>query len=310
MSVYSYFYEMEFSIHLMTYNCEKFVSQCLQSIVEQKTNFPFEIVIGDDASTDKTIEIIKSYMNHHDNIYVKIHEKNIGILRNFIDTFNRCSGKYIFDIAGDDWLSNENALQLLYDKLEDNPSFGFVDSGYSCYFQKTKKIIPFKNAKNLEATKAEYIQRHKLNGTLLMGLCYRKSAVDKHVNFEDYLKKKFDYEDYPIITDLVFNSDFGFVNSQLSVYRQHRESHSKHNKSGLKVMLYFAKKYNYSEEEVEKIHQNYNNQMLHNASLRSDKKAGRKHYKPFRQPVLRNFVYFLSSQSNMARKFFNLFRKI
>ena len=72
----------------------------------------------------------------------------------------------------------------------------------------------------------------------------------------------------------------------------------------------FAKKYNYSEEEVEKIHQNYNNQMLHNASLRSDKKAGRKHYKPFRQPVLRNFVYFLSSQSNMARKFFNLFRKI
>ena len=42
---------MEFSIHLMTYNCEKFVSQCLQSIVEQKTNFPFEIVIGDDAST-------------------------------------------------------------------------------------------------------------------------------------------------------------------------------------------------------------------------------------------------------------------
>ena len=108
----------------------------------------------------------------------------------------------------------------------------------------------------------------------------------------------------------MFNSDFGFVNSQLSVYRQHRESHSKHNKSGLKVMLYFAKKYNYSEEVVEKIHQNYNKQMLHNASLRSDKKAGRKHYKPFRQPVLRNFVYFLSSQSNMARKFFNLFRKI
>ena len=72
LSVYSYFYEMEFSIHLMTYNCEKFVSQCLQSIVEQKTNFPFEIVIGDDASTDKTIEIIKSYMNHHENINVKI----------------------------------------------------------------------------------------------------------------------------------------------------------------------------------------------------------------------------------------------
>ena len=50
-------------------------------------------------------------------------------------------GKYIFDIAGDDWLSNVNALQLLYNKLEDNPSFGFVDSGYSCYYEKTKKNI-------------------------------------------------------------------------------------------------------------------------------------------------------------------------
>lgn len=301
---------MEFSIHLMTYNCEKFVSQCLQSIVEQKTNFPFEIIIGDDASTDRTVEIIKSYMDHYDNIDIKIHEKNIGILNNFIDTLNRCNGKYIFDIAGDDWLSNLNALQMLFNKLEHNPSFGFVDSGYSCYFQRSKKIIPFKNFKNLDATKSEYIKRHKVYGTLLMGLCYRKSAIDEHVNFEEYVEKGFDFEDYPIITDLVFNTDFGFVNSQLSVYRQHRESRSKYNQSGLKVMLYFAEKYKYSKEEVEKIHQAHNKQILHNASLRSDKKAGRKHYKPFRQPVLRNFVYFLSSQSNLIRVFFNLFRKI
>ena len=82
-----------------------------------------------------------------------------------------------------------------------------------------------------------------MNGTLLMGLCYRKSAIDEHVNFEEYVEKGFDFEDYPIITDLVFNTDFGF-NSQLSVYRQHRESHSKYNQSGLKVMLYLLKNTN------------------------------------------------------------------
>ena len=80
--------------------------------------------------------------------------------------------------------------------------------------------------------------------------------------------------------------------------------------SHLRVKLYFAKKYNYSRDEIEKIHQVYDKQMLHNASLTSDKKLGRKHYKPFRQPILRNLVYFLSSQSHLARKFFNLFRKI
>ena len=74
--------------------------------------------------------------------------------------------------------------------------------------------------------------------------------------------------------------------------------------------LYFAEKYNYSKAEVTKIHQVHDEHILHNASLTSNKKSGRQHYKPFRRPILRNFVYFVSSQSHVARKFFNLFRKI
>ena len=105
------------------------------------------------------------------------------------------------------------------------------------------------------------------------------------------------------------NSDFGLI-PKYSVYRKHRDSHSHQADSYLRAKLYFAKKYNYSKAEVTKIHQIHDNHMLHNASLISDKKSGCQHYKPLRRPILRNFVYFLSSQSHLARKFFTLFRKI
>ena len=301
---------MKLSVHILTYNSDKFISKCLDSIIKQKTSFQFDIVIGDDASSDKTVKIINSYINKHDKIKLKIHDSNLGVLNNFIDTLQRCNGKYIFDIAGDDWLSDSNALQTLVDELDRNPSFSFVDSGFDCYYERSGKIRPFVNKNILISTKEDYISRHKLYGTSLMGCCFRKSSIKKHVNFDEYRKQQIDFEDYPILTDLMMNSDFGLIPTVLSVYRKHRDSHSHQADSYLRAKLYFAEKYNYSKEEVTKIHQIHDDHMLHNASLISDKKSGRQHYKPKRQPILRNFVYYLSSQSHLARRFFTLFRKI
>ena len=63
---------MKLSVHILTYNSDKFISKCLDSILEQKTSFQFDIVIGDDASTDKTVKIINSYTNIHDKIKLNI----------------------------------------------------------------------------------------------------------------------------------------------------------------------------------------------------------------------------------------------
>jgi hypothetical protein len=143
-----------------------------------------------------------------------------------------------------------------------------------------------------------------------MGCCYRKSSIEKYVDFDEYRNQQIDFEDYPILTDLMMNSDFGLIPKVLSIYRKHRDSHSHKADSYLRSKLYFAEKYNYSKTEVTKIHQVHDGHMLHNASLTSDKKTGRNHYKPLRRPILRNFVYFVSSQSHLARRFFTLFRKI
>ncbi|MGB2503270.1 MAG: glycosyltransferase family 2 protein [Flavobacteriaceae bacterium] len=301
---------IKLSVHMMTYNCEKYIDQSLKSVLRQKTTFPFEVIISDDASTDKTYQIITDIAEKYDFIKPYQNKNNLGILKNFLTTLQRCKGEYVFDLAGDDWLSDPYALQTLVDELDQNPSFSFVDSGFDCYYQRSGKIKSFVNKNIVTSAKEEYIVRHKIYGTSFMGCCYRKSSIEKYVNFDEYRKQQIDFEDYPILTDLMMNSDFGLIPKVLSVYRKHRDSHSHKADSYLKVKLYFAEKYNYSKTEVTKIHQVHDEHMLHNASLTSNKKTGRKHYKPLRRPILRNFVYFVSSQSHLARRFFTLFRKI
>ena len=61
------------------------------------------------------------------------------MLNNFIDTLKRCNAEYVYDIAGDDWLSDPHALQTLVDELDQNPNFSFVDSGFDCYYQRTRR---------------------------------------------------------------------------------------------------------------------------------------------------------------------------
>jgi glycosyltransferase involved in cell wall biosynthesis len=301
---------IKLSVHMMTYNCENYIDQSLKSVLRQKTTFPFEIIISDDASTDKTYQIVTTIAEKHDFIKPHQNKDNLGVLKNFVTTLHRCQGEYVFDLAGDDWLSDPYALQTLVDELDQNPSFSFVDSGFDCYYQRSGKIKSFVNKSILKSAKAAYIARHKIYGTSFMGCCYRKSSIEKYVYFDEYRNQQIDFEDYPILTDLMMNSEFGLIPKVLSVYRKHRDSHSHQADSYLRAKLYFAKKYNYSKTEVKKIHQIHDDYMLHNASLISDKKSGRQHYKPLRQPILRNFVYFLSSQSHLAQRFFTLFRKI
>ncbi len=301
---------MKLSVHMMTFNCEKYIEQSLKSVLRQKTTFPFEVIISDDASTDKTYQIITDIAGKHDFIKPRQNKVNLGILKNFVATLQRCKGEYVFDLAGDDWLSDPYALQTLVDELDQNPSYSFVDSGFDVFHERTGKAKPFFNKKIVTGTKDNYKEFQKIYGNFLMGCCFRKKMLINLVDFDRYIEYGIDYEDYPILTDLVLNSDFGFIPKVLSVYRKHRLSHSNNTESFLKTKLFFADKYGFSKQEIQKIYNAHHNHQLHNAGLISDKKSGRKHYKPFRQPVLRSFVYFLSSQSHLARKFFNLFRKI
>lgn len=109
------------SIILTSFNHEKYLAQAIDGILSQTASFTYEIVIGDDASTDNSVSIIMDFANRFPEIVIPIiRTLNLGGSKNFTDLFRRCRGKYITFIDGDDFWTDSNKLQTQYDYLEDN----------------------------------------------------------------------------------------------------------------------------------------------------------------------------------------------
>lgn len=91
------------SVCIATYNQENYIGQCIDSIIANTSGFTYEIIIGDDASTDATPEIIRKYQSNHPNTIKHIRQKeNSGTCKNLLDTHKAASGVYIAHIDGDD----------------------------------------------------------------------------------------------------------------------------------------------------------------------------------------------------------------
>jgi glycosyltransferase involved in cell wall biosynthesis len=112
------------SVHLLTYNHAKFIRQSVESVINQKTNFKYEIIIGDDCSTDGTSQIVREYESKYpDLIKVVSGEKNCGPQPNSIRILENCNGKYMAALEGDDYWIDPYKLQKQADFMESNPDF-------------------------------------------------------------------------------------------------------------------------------------------------------------------------------------------
>jgi len=112
------------SVAMITYNHEKYVKDALEGILMQDVDFDYEIVIGEDASTDNTAKILKQYQQKYPNKFkITFHQGNVGMMNNFIQTLNSCTGKYIALCEGDDYWIDSKKLQVQIDFLENNEDF-------------------------------------------------------------------------------------------------------------------------------------------------------------------------------------------
>ncbi len=115
------------SINCITYNHEAYIRNALEGFLMQKTNFTFEILIHDDASTDQTANIIRQYENEYPGIIKPIYQKEnqyskkVDISEQF--QYSRTLGKYTAICEGDDYWIDPLKLQKQVDFLEDNPEF-------------------------------------------------------------------------------------------------------------------------------------------------------------------------------------------
>lgn len=141
------------SVVTITYNHEKFIKQALDSFLSQKTNFDFEVIIGDDCSTDSTQKILKEYQKEHPKIIKLIlNKKNVGAMKNYFNTLSKVKGKYVAICDGDDYWCDDEKLQKQFDFLDANPEFSICFHQTRVFFEdgsKKDEISPTKDFKSV-----------------------------------------------------------------------------------------------------------------------------------------------------------------
>ena len=311
---------MLLSVHLITYNNEQHIEETLISILKQEVDFEYEIVIGDDCSTDNTLEIIKQFSVAHPNL-LKVHknETRLGILKNFKTTLDRCTGKYVFDIAGDDYLNTANVLQKFVNTFKTNPDAGFIDCGYDRYDENSRKTSSFINRPIISASTDNYTEALKLGQISPVGLCYNKEKLLQHVDFDRYIGMGISIEDYPILVDLAMNSTIIRLDESLVTYRSHEDSYS--HKKDFDHMLaqrnemkelfdYFGNKYTFSKGIVDSYYQQHYKQLLFLAGYFHNKRLGKEVYNKIKPKSLKDHIHYWASQSSTLRKLIGLRKKI
>ena len=117
------------SVFILTYNQEQFIAQTIESIVTQKTSFRYQLVIGEDASQDKTLEICRSFRERYpEKIKLLASPQNLGLIANFMHTLKECKGAYIAICDGDDYWTDPLKLQKQVDFLKQHSDYKIVYS--------------------------------------------------------------------------------------------------------------------------------------------------------------------------------------
>lgn len=115
---------MKVSVLMLAYNHEDFIAQALSSVLMQEVNFDYEIVVGEDFSTDATRSVLLDFLEKYPGkIKVILHDRNVGMHANFASVLKACSGEYVAILEADDFWTDSGKLQKQVDLMERDKSF-------------------------------------------------------------------------------------------------------------------------------------------------------------------------------------------
>lgn len=280
------------SVKMITYNHAPYISQAIEGVLMQKTNFPFELVIGEDCSTDGTREIVLDYQKRYSNIIrIITSEKNVGAKRNSLRAIKACRGKYIAFCEGDDYWHHPNKLQKQINYLEKNPKCGLVLCDCDIHDVKSNKII-----KNINYQKGF---KSQLNLTIdylvgdwelikwTCGALARKDLIISLIEKDSYLylNENFLMGDLQLWAEIASISEVTYFPESLATYRVLTESASRSKDikktlefilSGLEIRMYLCDKHKLPSFIREKIEFFWCDYALKLAFYKKDGKLGEK----------------------------------
>ena len=222
------------SICCTTYNHVEYIKEALDGFLMQKTNFKFEICIGEDESSDGTREICIDYSKKYPDI-IKLflrQRKDVMYIHgyptgryNFIQTLNMCEGKYIAFCEGDDYWIDPYKLQKQVDFLEKKNDYGMVFTDGSLLYMDSNRFISSRYRN--ENVYTDYVFEHliKKNYISTLTVCAHKKLLDQGI--EILSNKKWLMGDYPLWLSIAKTHKIGFINEITSVHRFLKESASR-----------------------------------------------------------------------------------
>lgn len=123
--------DIKVSISVLSYKHGPYVRKCLDSLLAQKVNFKYEIVVGEDNSQDGTREILLEYKEKYPDMFtLLLNDENMGTARNNHNIKLHCRGQYIATCESDDFWIDENKLQRQVDFLDQHPEYVGIGSNY------------------------------------------------------------------------------------------------------------------------------------------------------------------------------------
>ena len=303
--------ELMFSVSLITYNQEEYIAQTIESIVNQKHDYPYELIIGDDASHDRTPEIIREYAEKYPDIIKLIfNQSNMGILKNFSNVLSHCKGKYIMECAGDDWwLPGKVQKQISF--MEENSDVGM------CY----GKVQAYKSGR--KSAEFEGIKRETFDELLYKGniipavtVCYKRELYENYVKEIKPETQNWLMEDYPMWLYMSHESKIRFLNEKFACYRILPCSAS-HNTNNIEKALAFQKSFwniqdffsrRYFDKQFEPFNEHYSRALIYVSE--KNMKLARKEFLQSGINDLKTRIYVAVCSSGILFMMYRLYMKI
>lgn len=210
--------EIFVSIKCAVYNHEQYIRQCLEGFVMQKTNFRFEAIVHDDASTDGSVAIIREYAEKYPHIIKPIYEtenqysKRDGSLTRIMNA--ACKGKYIAVCEGDDYWIDPLKLQKQVDFMEAHPDYGLI-YGKARVFNQAKNKYEIRNTGKERKSYEDLLIKGNAIPTLTC--VYRKSLIE---NYSNEITRKWKMGDQPLWLYISHKSKIHYMDEILAVYRK------------------------------------------------------------------------------------------
>lgn len=212
------------SVCMIAYNVEPYIGQSIEGVLSQKTNFPFELVIGEDCSRDGTRAICEAYAGKYPGIIRLLpSDVNHGMAGNYSRTLEQCRGKYIAVCDSDDIWVDQTKMQQQVDFLEQHADYGIVYTDVQTITE-TGELF---NDPDHEEIRAGYAQGNVFFKLLQGNFLNHPTTVYRRDLLKDYRvdpdRNYYNY-DHLLWLHIATQAKIHFIDAKTTYYRKHTGS--------------------------------------------------------------------------------------